>query len=218
MWLIKGPWQLAQRLSLRGRSLRLLPLGLLHEDRAPASVVLLSPIFTLCLSSFHENLPISPLIFKPYSSSLPLPLPLLPLLLEPSSVSLFLASGEEVRTEGLPCMGEPRLNWRRGEGEKRGRAVTGLSVIIMDKGLPIVRGEDEEEAGLADRLGLLEGDEEGEEEAARVLVIVEGEEEEPAPLRLWKKLQLATSITFFTNDSSSLPSHITSLDCLAFRY
>lgn len=173
VWLMKELWQLAQRLSLSGRSLGL-PLGLLQEDRGPASVVLLSPIFTLCLSSFHENLPISPLIFKPYSSSLPLPLPL-PLLLElESSFSLLRTSGD-VRTEGLLCMGEPTLNWlllRRGEGENRGLADTGLS--DMDKGLA-------DEAGLPDRLGLLDGDgdkEEGDAEGRRELVVVEAEGDE----------------------------------------
>jgi hypothetical protein len=66
----------------------------------------------------------------------------------------------------------------------------------------------------------LDGDEEarGPGEARGREEVAVDDDETGVLLKIWKKLQLAISMTFFTSDSSSLPSHITSLDCLAFRY
>jgi len=119
---------------------------------------------------------------------------------------------------------------RSGESANRGPAVAGLSVIdiglfIIDIGLLTDKAGLLVVPGLLDRelLSLpLDGDDERAELVGVVVVVVVlvlvVEVVEDALLRTWKKLQLAISITFFTSDSSSLPSHITSLDCLAFRY
>lgn len=224
IWVIKGLWQLAHLLSLRDEG-SLLPLKLLQELVPNESVVLLSAIFTLCLSSFHAFLLISPLIFILVNSSPSLPLLLLRL---ESSVSLLLRT--ERPTVGLLSMGEPateklpELRREEGESVKRGPTVTGLSDIgllmsLIDKaGLLAVAGlleSDPVSLPLPLPLPLL-GDDEGAGRGTEDVEVVEVEEE--ASLRTWKKLQFAISITFFTSDSSSLPSHITSLDCLAFKY
>jgi len=222
IWLVKGLWQLAQMLSLRNEG-SLLPLRLLQE-LAPSVSVVLSLIFTLCLSSFHAFLLISPLSFILVNSSSSLPLLLLKL---ESSVLL----SEERRAVGLFNMREENCpEVRSGESANRGPAVAGLSVIdiglfIIDIGLLTDKAGLLVVPGLLDRelLSLpLDGDDERAELVGVVVVVVVlvlvVEVVEDALLRTWKKLQLAISITFFTSDSSSLPSHITSLDCLAFRY